>query len=194
MSKEITPVIEDRSFMDMLSNNEIFSPEECAHIIETCAPEKWDEATIDGNDGGAVITDHRHGSSHILVPTDENKLIFRKIMTLVIAANNHSFKFDIDHIASIQIAKYEEGDYYKKHYDVGVGYSGNRKLSITVQLSDPDTYERGDLVLSLGDFTAPREIGSVSIFPSFILHEVTPITRGTRYSLVSWIAGTNRFK
>jgi PKHD-type hydroxylase len=65
-------------------------------------------------------------------------------------------------------------------------------LSISVQLSDPSEYEGGDLQFSLyGDRTviAEKEQGTMVIFPSYMRHRVTPVTRGTRRSLVTWITG-----
>ena len=62
---------------------------------------------------------------------------------------------------------------------------------MSVQLSDENTYEGGDLILHFGGehFTSPRVKGSVIVFDSRLTHEVTPITRGERYSLVKWFHG-----
>ena len=79
---------------------------------------------------------------------------------------------------------------YGKHVDCS--YNTNiRKLSFTLQLSDPSDYDGGDLCLYFGEDAEviKREQGYVALFPSYVLHEVTPVTRGTRYSLVSWITG-----
>jgi len=71
-----------------------------------------------------------------------------------------------------------------------------RKLSVTINLTDPSTYDGGDLMFDLGEndggkITASeaREQGSVIVFPSFLYHCVSPITKGTRYSLVNWALG-----
>ena len=72
-----------------------------------------------------------------------------------------------------------------------------RKLSVTVSLSDPSDYDGGDLKFDLGPHAPKRfhtceEIrprGSIIVFPSHIHHQVTPVTRGTRYSLVAWNLG-----
>ena len=73
-----------------------------------------------------------------------------------------------------------------------------RKLSMTVNLTDPKNYAGGNLKFDLGAhagkkrFKVCEEIrpqGSVIIFPSFTYHCVTPVTRGTRYSLVLWSLG-----
>jgi PKHD-type hydroxylase len=72
-----------------------------------------------------------------------------------------------------------------------------RKISITVNLTDETTYEGGDLMLDLGDHSMrgkykveeAREQGTIIIFPSFLYHCISPITSGTRYSLVMWSLG-----
>ena len=67
-----------------------------------------------------------------------------------------------------------------------------RKISVTVQLSGPDEYEGGDLQIWSGGqypMTAPRGRGNVVIFPSFMMHRVTPVTSGTRKSFVLWLGG-----
>jgi hypothetical protein len=73
-----------------------------------------------------------------------------------------------------------------------------RKLSMTLNLTDPSDYTGGDLKFDFGPhagrgrFKTCKEIrprGSIIIFPSFIHHQVTPVTKGTRYSLVIWSLG-----
>jgi hypothetical protein len=73
-----------------------------------------------------------------------------------------------------------------------------RKISMTVNLSDPKEYEGGNLKLDLGPhvkgerykvFDDIRPQGSAIFFPSFTYHCVTPVTSGTRYSLVLWYLG-----
>ena len=69
-----------------------------------------------------------------------------------------------------------------------------RKISMTIPLVDGSEYEGGDFVIknSFGDeivIKEARKKGSVIVFPSFLLHKVTPVTAGTRYSLVMWTLG-----
>lgn len=60
-----------------------------------------------------------------------------------------------------------------------------------MQLSDEDDYVGGDLELMFGDEPQKmiRKRGTILCFPSYVLHRVTPVTEGTRYSLVAWITG-----
>jgi PKHD-type hydroxylase len=65
-----------------------------------------------------------------------------------------------------------------------------RKLSLVCQLSDPSEYEGGELQINTGEiFTPEKQKGTVILFPSYLLHRVTPVTKGTRRSLVLWIEG-----
>jgi len=85
------------------------------------------------------------------------------------------------------------------------GYTDNpnmvnkiRKLSMTINLNKPGEYEGGNLKFDFGPH-APgnrfhecveiRPQGSIIIFPSYVYHQVTPVTSGTRYSLVLWTLG-----
>ena len=55
------------------------------------------------------------------------------------------------------------------------------------------SYEGGDLQMILNHQKDPRtmrlEFGDALVFPSFTQHQITPITKGIRYSLVSWVSG-----
>ena len=73
-----------------------------------------------------------------------------------------------------------------------------RKLSVTINLNEPGDYEGGLLNFDYGPHTAGERYkecteikpqGSIIVFPSFQYHQVTPVTKGTRYSLVLWVTG-----
>jgi len=74
-----------------------------------------------------------------------------------------------------------------------------RKLSVTVALEDGNNYEGGDLQFDLRNREDSQSVvltaeqarlkGSIIVFPSFVWHRVTPVTKGTRYSLVIWSIG-----
>ena len=94
---------------------------------------------------------------------------------------------------NFQFTKYEKGDYYTWHMDLGNNPNSiGRKISLVVQLSDAGKYEGGDLQIGLVDeeaYTAYKDKGSVMIFSSTMRHRVSPVTRGVRYSLVAWVCG-----
>ncbi len=73
-----------------------------------------------------------------------------------------------------------------------------RKISMTINLNEAGSYDGGNLKFDFGPHAGGKRFhecieirpqGSIIFFPSFTYHQVTPITRGTRYSLVLWLCG-----
>jgi PKHD-type hydroxylase len=93
----------------------------------------------------------------------------------------------------MKAANYEggEGGHYNWHVDLGNKDAEPRKISLSLQLTDPSRYEGFRLVLEAGDgpYIADAALGTVIAFPSYVLHRVTPIESGIRKSLVVWVAG-----
>ncbi len=106
--------------------------------------------------------------------------------------NRAYFDFDLDGFAEpLQYTVYGPEDHYGWHMDKGPKTPSRRKLSFTLQLSDPSEYEGGDLEIQAGAdvLKMPKERGQLVVFPSWILHRVTPVTKGVRRSLVAWASG-----
>jgi PKHD-type hydroxylase len=120
--------------------------------------------------------------------------LFSRLANVCSEMNERFFKFDIFGLAEgLQFTQYTApNQFYKMHMDK-LFMKNVRKLSIVVQLTDENEYEGGDLelILGAGDDTVKmtRKKGKVIMFPSYIIHQVTPITKGQRYSLVGWITG-----
>lgn len=114
-------------------------------------------------------------------------------MTFFSEANRMEYGFYIDHLPPAQFSQYREGDFYNWHHDIDWCSSlhYDRKLSMTIQLSDENDYEGGDLEFL--EWQHPikgiRTRGSVIVFPSYLTHRVTKITDGCRESLTNWIEG-----
>ena len=91
---------------------------------------------------------------------------------------------------------YDKSDHYNWHVDAGPGESATRKISFTVQLSDPNEYEECNLLVldHSKEIQAIRDQGSLSMFPSYMPHCVTPIKSGERWALVIWVHGPNPFR
>lgn len=140
---------------------------------------------------GAVYPTMRDSNIAWLHNGPEWSWLFAKLHYLAHLANT-KFKFDLWGIVEpLQLSEYGEGGHFDWHVDDGVPGAPPRKLSFTLQLSDPASYEGGDLELwGLGGrHTMSRERGSLIFFPSYTLHRVTPVTRGVRRSLVVWVTG-----
>ena len=138
------------------------------------------------------------------------------------AANRNNFLYDISFIESesMQYASYGVGEYYHWHTDssIPVQYKPQfqtsarestkddnylrertaienelvRKISFSLQLSDPDDYEGGNIQFideSNQKYIAPRQKGSLIIFDSRTKHRVCKVRSGVRKSIVGWVVG-----
>jgi predicted 2-oxoglutarate/Fe(II)-dependent dioxygenase YbiX len=119
--------------------------------------------------------------------------LYQRVWEAAQEFNRQFFGVELSGIeGNLQLARYDSTDsgFYDWHPDFSE-FAPERKLSISVQLSDPQDYEGGDLELSFSGqpYRADRTKGMFIVFPSFVLHRVAPVTRGTRWSLVAWISG-----
>ena len=114
----------------------------------------------------------------------------------ILEANKKTFHVDVINKSEIQFTEYRshEGGKYDWHHDVNWNAQEglDRKLSISIQLSDKTDYLGGDFefeeINSSMDF---KGIGTIIIFPSYLRPRVTKVTSGTRRSLVAWFYGPN---
>lgn len=143
---------------------------------------------------GENCLDHRRSFTSWISPNDSTAWLFEKLAYLINDHNEKYFQYDLNMIERLQFTYYnsEENGMYKQHTDpLNWSVPHNRKLSLVVQLSDPKDYEGGELKLYNGHepITVDKEKGMIVCFPSYTLHEVTPVTKGERYSLVVWVHG-----
>ncbi len=168
----------------------VFTEEELDRIVEQCSQLPVHNG---GVETGEQVNTFRQ-STISWVPTDNPDFhwIYTKLAAAVRNVNDSYFKFDITHIQTLQFTKYTaDKGFYKPHLDVGM-YATGRKLTFSLQLSDPYHHKGGELVfhhLKTEPEMAPRARGKIIFFPSFLVHEVLPVTEGVRYSLVGWVAG-----
>jgi PKHD-type hydroxylase len=123
--------------------------------------------------------------------------LYERVWAAAQECNRLFFNVDISGLeGNIQLSRYDGADqgFYDWHTDFA-GFRPLRKISVSVQLSRSEDYDGGDLELLFGNQPEQmeRSRGTFIAFPSFVLHRVTPVTRGTRWSLVAWILG-NRWR
>lgn len=143
---------------------------------------------------GEDCLDHRRSFVSWMNINSETAWVYKKLTQNIISVNESWYNFDLERIETLQFTYYnsEEEGCYKPHIDpLCWQMPHNRKLSMVIQLSDPSEYEGGELLLHLGNNPTriERKKGLAVFFPSYILHEVTPVTKGERYSLVAWVHG-----
>ena len=171
-----------------------FSPEECEKIIAIGTRAMLSPATLANLPPAEGGTQIRDSNVSWLYPSAETDWIFERISTTTRYLNDNFFNFHLSNFAEgLQFTQYVAPyGHYKQHIDKA--FQGPvRKLSLTIQLSNASDYEGGELILFYGERQSmPKEQGTAIAFPSYVLHQVDPVTSGTRYSLVVWVTG-NQF-
>jgi len=154
---------------------------------------KLEQATIGyGGKGESINKDIRNAYVAGIDPKNFEWL-YKLIEKEVAKQNLENYKFNLDKIEHLTYIEYHADDKtpgkYTKHTD-GVIHK-TRKLSFSLLLSDPSEYEGGDLLIWTvnGAEIMPKKKGLIAFFPAYTEHEVTPVTKGVRKSLVGWIHG-----
>lgn len=183
---QTTPARE--GFDRQLTVEPCFSDAEMDRLIEA-AESDIRNATVGGQNTNPDI---RRSQVHWL-DRDEYGWAYRKVWRAVQQVNALSYGFDITKFEGrMQVTRYHEEDrgHYTWHMDGGKK-TANRKISLSVQLSHGSDYEGGDIgfFYTNKERFASRERGAIVTFPSWVMHRVTPVTKGIRYSLIAWIIG-----
>jgi len=114
---------------------------------------------------------------------------------ILIEANfKAGWNFVVNKLETVQYAEYKPGQHYKWHRDTKMMSDGafDRKLTVVCAMSNMDEYTGGQLEIKGLDGTIIKpklNKGDVVVFPSFLLHRVTPVKSGVRYSATMWLSG-----
>lgn len=165
----------------------------CERTIQNYFDPKQIQTAGYNDKDGVMQFDEQIRKTEICWATPESE-IFNVMIGYILGANKSAeWNLDLTGMEEVQIGRYVDSGFYNWHIDGDIPDKGNyqRKLSCSIQLSDPDSYEGGDIILRTPseEYTVPRAQGTVVVFPSFVSHKVTPVTKGERYSAVSWMRG-----
>ena len=181
-----------------------FTEEELIKINEYCSQLELQTGTTVGTLEPEKLEKIRKSNVNFIKRTDDNGWIFDRFNQIIYLVNERFYNFSLNGYSSIQYTTYTEEDkgFYNWHMDMHHDRSNDsihsdpqhRKLSMTFLLNDD--FEGGDFEICVGNPETPRKIdthkGRAIFFPSFFIHRVTPVTKGTRKSLVIWVTG-NKF-
>jgi PKHD-type hydroxylase len=172
--------------------------EQCEDIIKYGLSLESNAGVINGNTSVDIdLSVRKSRVSWIPSNNPETHWIFQHCTEMVREVNETFFNYDLLYIQSLQFTQYDgkENSFYRKHNDTVFKNNASRKLSFSILLSDETSFEGGDLLLhySSNPVAATRKQGVAVAFPSHMLHEVVPVNKGIRYSLVGWVVGP-RFK
>ena len=190
---------------------------ECRKILKYCIKNtKFEVASVIGEGGSDTVIankikhDHEVRKTDVGFIKDKDNMVNEYAWRFLREANAVQFNYNLEYFQAVQFARYQNGGHYDWHQDVSQAsiQPECRKLSLTFCLTDPDTYEGGNLEFFNGgkgfsDFSLPdgrvikgeqvakdiRAQGSAIVFDSHDWHRVTPVTKGIRYSIVCWTVG-----
>lgn len=169
-----------------------FSENEIAEIISICEHNhELVDAVVGKND---VDSEVRRTKVAWIKNVENTSWIYDRIAYIARSLNSEFYNFDLyGFVEDFQYTFYSEEfkGHYDWHYDMSKFTDVQRKFSIVLQLSSPEEYEGGDLLIKSGnlDEIVLKEKGLIAAFPSYTLHSVTPVTKGERRTLVIWVAG-----
>jgi predicted 2-oxoglutarate/Fe(II)-dependent dioxygenase YbiX len=185
---------------------DVLSPSECQAVLRSVDVLSWSPAGV-LNGEGATMEDRGARISEVAwLPGDH--FLTRLLVRQMFAVNDEYFRFVLDGYENVQLTKYGPGGFYRFHIDTfnPGGTAANewnpqwriRKLSGSLLLSDPRDFIGGEILVHGSYGRKVEEVfvrgygygqGTLVVFPGVMLHSVTPVLAGTRYSAVIWMTG-----
>lgn len=173
----------------------VFSADECRFLINLPLPvtdaaiEVRSADEMQKVESGKLDYGYRRTRIKPIPPDAGNAWIFQRLARLIGQVNQQAFHFQLNDVLTADVLEYSPDGFFDWHVDVGAGIFSTRKLSVVCFLTPPEEYEGGNLCFM--DQGAPLRLpqGTTAIFPSYLVHKVEPVKRGTRFTLVAWAHG-----
>lgn len=162
----------------------VFDASDCARIREIAVSLPSYRGKSSGGAEYRVCTTN-------FVPEEERTSFIFDRMRRVIHSLNRRYRFRLAGFTEpFHFISYAPGGHFGWHSDQAGGQTSTRKLSISVQLSDPGSYAGGDLEFCPHGLVPEfRGLGNALAFPSYLPHRVSPVIDGQRHALVCWVHG-----
>ena len=171
----------------------LFTAEECDGIVGLLSEDRWTAAGITQEGTRAAAYDGKVRSASLQRLPDDDSWPLASLVDGIAEVNAEIYRFELSGLWDSDfpsVARYraEQTDHFRPHQDAG-GAHCRRKLTFVVQLSHGDDYAGGDLLIKDGGIVAPRDVGTLIVFPSTLFHVVSPVTHGVRHALIGWVHG-----
>ena len=188
--------------IDLLAMDDFLDDAARGALVEELERAAGDPATVSGGRGmGGAVESLVRRTTRIAVSPETRAEVRRRLMERTGALEAH-FGVALAECEEPQFLRYQEGDFFVAHQDGNTPLihddTRHRKISVVAFLSPrseepaPGTYGGGSLVFH-GRYPdidlrvpAPADPGTLVAFRAETTHEVTPVTHGVRYTLVTW--------
>ena len=186
--------------VSLVYHGQHFSTQECDAIVASAIDSEWREGGVGGygEDKSVPSTVGRVRSclEQRLPVNQRTGAPLDKISLEISAVNANGWRFELsgfigDDMPYLMRYPHAMQSHYDWHVDMGRAYAASRKLAFTIQLTDTKDYVGGDLEFHNVNIDAKslRQKGTLAIFPTYWLHRVKPVTKGTRDTVVGWVHG-----
>lgn len=175
----------------MMAKYPLLKPEYCDSLVAKLRTMEWVEGISPSASYGQKIK--RNLEIQMGGGNEAADALMKNIIGTFMKCNFFIQRTIPKHIGRPRFNLYREGGEYKKHADsafMGQNPEIRTDLSTTIFLTDPDTYEGGELVLEFPSGAIMRlkePKGTMVFYPSGIMHHVEPVTSGERIAFVAWV-------
>lgn len=176
-----------------------FTTQELDQITSYCQERGTKPSSILGSTEEKDVEKVRVSTVHFHRRDENTSWIFDRLNASIAILNERFYGFNLNGYDSFQYTEYDGSKHgkYDWHMDMQLGdntLGETRKLSLVLNLTEPNKdYEGGSFQLNVGMEEEPDHVifprGRIIAFPSFMIHRVTPVTKGIRRSLVIWVTG-----
>ena len=187
----IRPTIQSPSVVDSLLLD-AFDAAACEEIVAELRAAHGAAATVYGKSATGAVEPAVRKATRLTASDHTRDRVMARLEELESAIEGH-FNVTLSRIEELQFLRYVTGDYFVAHQDGNTPLirddSRFRKISIVIFLSEPSAYDGGSLLIH-GSYPEKTAVaapqGTLIAFPSETTHEVAPLTRGERFTVVSW--------
>ena len=162
----------------------VLSVEDVASVRAALANARFVKGRETAGFAARIVKDNRQAASDDTSLEPARELVMQKI------ANNDVFRLAVrpKALTPVMFSRYEPGMRYGSHVDDPLMQGLRTDVSFTLFLSDPESYDGGELVIesASGEDAVKLSAGSLVAYPSTALHNVAAVTRGTRLAAVGW--------
>jgi SM-20-related protein len=187
--------------VDFLEISDFLDTDTLTEVLGELSHAAGAPATVLSGDSAGVVQQAVRRTTRVPTPAHVRELLTRRFLDVKPQLERH-FDLPLGNCEEPQFLRYEEGDYFVAHQDGNTPLifdrSRFRRVSVVLFLStpasipSPHTYGGGSLVFH-GSRSEPTlrapvtpPAGTLIAFRSETTHEVTPVTHGERYTIVTW--------
>lgn len=181
--------------IDVLTIEDVLDAASRQRLLEALRSADAVDAPVYGAAATGSVQRGVRSTKSVRAPSEWERAIRDSVLLQKPALEAH-FGVALTELEPLQFLRYGEGDFFVAHQDGNTPLihddSRFRRVSVVLILSEPASYDGGELLFhgTYPNFAERQRTsasaGSLVAFRSEVTHEVTPLTRGERFTVVSW--------